>query len=95
VHGIVVGLTARAIACYADKAYISAGGPIGTPYKRKKHRRPSKRKAVQPAPRQGPRLRRAGHHHAKQWQIFRKARWSPSRLTAVVQAILALHHQTR
>ncbi|TDD58578.1 IS5/IS1182 family transposase, partial [Actinomadura rubrisoli] len=28
----------------------------------------------------------------KSWCILRKARCSPSRLTAIVQAILALHH---
>jgi hypothetical protein len=32
VHGIVAGLTTRAVACYADKTYISAGDAIGTPY---------------------------------------------------------------
>jgi hypothetical protein len=30
---IVVGLTARAIACYADKGYIGAGGAIGKPFR--------------------------------------------------------------
>ncbi|TDC01347.1 IS5/IS1182 family transposase, partial [Actinomadura bangladeshensis] len=29
----------------------------------------------------------------KHWRILRKARCSPSRLTAIVQAILTLHHQ--
>ncbi|TDC07180.1 IS5/IS1182 family transposase, partial [Actinomadura bangladeshensis] len=31
----------------------------------------------------------------KHWHILRKARCSPSRLTAIVQAILTLHHQAK
>jgi hypothetical protein len=31
----------------------------------------------------------------KEWHILRKARCSPSRLSAIVQAILTLHHQGR
>jgi hypothetical protein len=46
VHGIVDGLTCRAIACYADKAYVGAGGAIGTPYKRRKGRKLGKRKKL-------------------------------------------------
>jgi hypothetical protein len=34
-HGIIDAVTARAIACYADKGYVGAGGAVGTPYKRK------------------------------------------------------------
>jgi hypothetical protein len=45
-HGIVAGLTTRAIACYADKGYVGAGGAIGTPYKRNKHRKLGKRKKL-------------------------------------------------
>lgn len=45
-HGIIDALTARAIACYADKGYVGAGGAVGTPYKRKKHRKLGKRKKL-------------------------------------------------
>ena len=39
VHGIIDALTDRAIACYADKGYLGAGGAIGTPYRRRKDRK--------------------------------------------------------
>jgi DDE superfamily endonuclease/Helix-turn-helix of DDE superfamily endonuclease len=45
-HGIIAGLTARAIACYADKGYIGVGGTIGSPYKRSKGRRFGGRKKL-------------------------------------------------
>ncbi|WP_432763070.1 hypothetical protein [Actinomadura xylanilytica] len=37
-------LTSRAIACYADNAYVGSGGVVGAPYKRKKRRKLGKRK---------------------------------------------------
>jgi hypothetical protein len=92
--GIVAGLTAWAIACYADKGYVGAGGAIGTPCKRKKDRRLTKREKL--FNRHHAKARAPGERGAaalKSWHILRKARCSPSCLTAVVQAILTLHHQ--
>jgi hypothetical protein len=94
VHGIVQGLTARAIACYADKGYVGAGGAIGTPYKRKKGRKLGKRKKL--FNRHHATVRALGERGAaalKSWHVLRKARCSPSRLTVIVQAVLTLHHQ--
>lgn len=94
-HGIVAELTARAIACYADKGYVGAGGAIGTPYKRKSHRKLGVRKKL--FNRYHAKVRAPGERGAatlKEWHILRKARCSPSRPTAIVQAILTLHHQT-
>lgn len=45
-HGIIDALTARAIACYGDKGELGTGGAVGTPYKRKKQRKPGKRKKL-------------------------------------------------
>jgi hypothetical protein len=95
-HGIVHTLTSWAIAGYADKAYVGAGGAIGTPYKRKKGHKISKRKKLYN--RHHATVRAVGERGAatlKQWHILRKARCSPSRLTATVQAILTLHHHPR
>ncbi|MFI0350979.1 transposase family protein [Actinomadura sp. 9N407] len=96
VHGIIDGLTSRAIACFADKGYLGAGGAIGTPYKRKKGRKLGKRKKL--FNRHHARIRALGERGAatlKSWHILRKARCSPSRLSSIVQAILTLHHQAR
>lgn len=93
-HGIIDALTNRAIACDADKAYVGAGGAVGTPYKRKKRRKLGKRKKL--FNRYHAKVRALGEQGAatlKRWHILRKARCSPSRLTAIVQAILTLHHQ--
>jgi hypothetical protein len=95
-HGIVQALTFWAIAGYADKAYVGAGGAIDTPYKRNKGRKLGTRKKLYN--RHHAQVRAVGERGAatlKQWHILRKARCSPSRLTAIVQAILTLHHQAR
>ncbi|SNS85144.1 transposase family protein [Actinomadura mexicana] len=95
-HGIVDGLTFWATAGYADKGYQGAGGAIGTPYKRKKGRKLGKRKKL--FNRYHAKVRAVGERGAatlKQWHILRKARCSPSCLTAVVQAILTLEYQGR
>ncbi|MFB4308384.1 transposase family protein [Actinomadura sp. GTD37] len=96
VHGIIDALTSRAIACYADKGYVGAGGAIGTPYKRKKGRKIGTRKKL--FNRHHAQTRALGEQGAatlKSWHILRKARCSPSRMTTIVQAILTLHHQAR
>lgn len=94
-HGIVQSLTRWAIACYADKAYYGAGGAIGTPFKRRKHRRLGKRKRL--FNRHHAQVRAVGEQGAatlKNWHVLRRARCSPARITTIVQAILALHHHT-
>jgi hypothetical protein len=96
VHGIIDGLTHRAIACYADKGYIGAGGAIGTPYRRGKGRKLGKRKKLFNSCHAKTRaLGERGAATLKSWHILRKARCSPNRLTAIVQAILTLHHQAK
>ncbi|MEV3927620.1 transposase family protein [Actinomadura coerulea] len=93
-HGIINALTARAITCYADKGYVGADGAVGTPYKHKKHRKLGKHKKL--LNRHHAKVRAQGERGAaalKGWHILRKARCSPGRLSAIVQAILTLHHQ--
>ncbi len=95
-HGIVQALTDRAIAGYADKGYVGAGGAIGTPHKRRKGRKLTRRQRL--FNRHHAQVRAVGERGAatlKQWHILRKARCSPSRLTAFVQAILTLHQQAK
>ncbi|XVQ16144.1 transposase family protein [Spirillospora sp. CA-255316] len=73
---------------------LGAGGAIATPYKRTKRRRLGKHKKL--FNRHHARIRAMGERGAptlRSRHILRKARCSPSRLTAVVQAILTLHHQ--
>ena len=92
----LIAIVAAPLAGYADKGYQGAGGAIGTPYKRKKGRKLGKRKKL--FNRYHAKVRAVGERGAatlKQWHILRKARCSPSRMTAVVQAILTLEYQGR
>ncbi|MGH3392237.1 MAG: transposase family protein [Actinomadura sp.] len=78
----------------AEKGYVGAGGAIGTPYKRKKRRKLGKRKKL--FNRHHAKTRAVGERGTaalKYGHILRKARCSPNRLTAVVKAVLTLHHQ--
>ncbi|MFB9730351.1 transposase family protein [Haloechinothrix salitolerans] len=89
-HSLITALTSAAIATFADKGYLGAGGAVGTPYRG--------RGLV------GYR-RRFNHHHArirgvgeravatlKAWRVLAKVRCSPHRISRLLAAILTLHH---
>ncbi|WP_345478293.1 transposase family protein, partial [Actinoplanes auranticolor] len=93
-HGITNALNSADVMTFADKAYQGAGGAIRTPFKRHRYRpRLSRRqKAVN---RSHARVRARGERAVatlKTWKVLTKLRCSPSRTTAIVQAVLALHH---
>lgn len=92
--GIIDALTSHDVMTFADKGYQSAGGTVRTPFKRHRHRpRLSRRqKAVN---RDHARVRAVGERAVatlKSWKILVKLRCCPRRATAIVQAILVLHH---
>jgi hypothetical protein len=82
-------LAEAGIKCWADKAYQRAGRHIRVPFrgrllKRWKRRRNSTRAKI----------RCVGEHAMatlKAWRLLRKIRCSTDRITAMVQAVLALH----
>ncbi|MEN3611530.1 transposase family protein [Plantactinospora sp. ZYX-F-223] len=93
-HGLIDALTNANVMTFADKAYQGAGGSVRTPFKRRPHR-----------PRLSRRQKTVNRHHAKiravgeravatlkGWKILAKLRCCPQRTTAIVQAILVLHH---
>jgi DDE superfamily endonuclease/Helix-turn-helix of DDE superfamily endonuclease len=93
-HGIIAALTNADVMTLADKAYQGAGGSVRTPFKRHRYRPKLSRrqKAVNKA---HARIRCRGEGAVatlKAWKILTKLRCSPSRTTAMVQAILVLHH---
>jgi hypothetical protein len=93
-HGIIDALTSAAVRTFADKGYQGAGGTIRTPFKRHRHRPKLSRrqKAVNKA---HAKVRACGERAIatlKTWKILTKLRCCPRRATAVVQAILVLHH---
>jgi hypothetical protein len=93
-HGIVEALTGANVMTFADKAYQGARGSVRTPFKRHRYRpRLSRRqKAVNRA---HARIRARGERAnatLKTWKVLTKLRCCPRRATAIVQAILVLHH---
>ncbi|GAA3464255.1 transposase family protein [Saccharothrix longispora] len=91
-HGIINALTAADIPCWADKAYRGAGGPIRVPYRGKWHNLSPGQQAVNRA---HARIRALGERAVsllKGWKILAKLRCCPRRATAIVAAILVLHH---
>ncbi|WBB46816.1 transposase family protein [Verrucosispora sp. WMMA2044] len=93
-HDIIAVLTSANVMTFADKAYQGAGGSVRTPFKRHRYRPTLSRrqKAVNKA---HARIRARGERAVatlKTWKVLTKLRCSPSRTTAIVQAILVLHH---
>lgn len=89
-HGLITALTSAAIATFADKGYLGAGGAVGTPHRG--------RGLV------GYRTRFNRHHATirgvgeravatlKSWRVLTKVRCSPHRISRLLNAILTLHH---
>ena len=93
-HGIIAAVTSAEVMTFADKAYQGAGGTVRTPFKRHRYRPKlsAQQKAVNKA---HARIRARGERAVatlKTWKLLVKLRCSPSRATAIVQAILVLHH---
>jgi hypothetical protein len=93
-HGVIEALTSENVMTFADKAYQGAGGTIRTPFKRHSYR-PTLSRRQKAVNRSHARIRARGERAVatlKTWKILAKLRCSPSRTTAIVQAILVLHH---
>jgi DDE superfamily endonuclease/Helix-turn-helix of DDE superfamily endonuclease len=93
-HGITDALTSADVMTFADKAYQGARGSIRTPFKRHRYR-PKLSRRQKAVNRAHARIRARGERAnatLKTWKILTKLRCCPRRATAIVQAILALHH---
>jgi hypothetical protein len=92
-HGIIVVLTAAAVACFADKGYVGAGGSVGTPIKGRNL--PEQWRVVNRA---HAKIRAVGEQAVatvKNWRILRKVGCCPYRITEIVAAVLTLHLASR
>ncbi|MCW3819896.1 transposase family protein [Micromonospora sp. DR5-3] len=94
IHGIIDALTTADVMTFADKGYPGARGSVRTPFKRRRFQPKLSRrqKAVNQA---HARIRARGERDIatlKTWKILAKLRCCPRRATAIVQAILVLHH---
>jgi hypothetical protein len=93
-HGLVDILTAYEVTTFADKAYQGAGGTVRTPFKRHATR-PRLSHGQKAVNRAHARIRALGERAVpllKGRKIPAKLRCCPRRATAIVAAILVLHH---
>jgi hypothetical protein len=92
-HGITDALTKANAMAFADKAYQGARGSSRTPFERHRYRPKlsARQKAVNRAHARI-RPRRTRQRHPQIWKVLVKLRCCPRRATAIVQAILVLHH---
>jgi len=93
-HGITDALTSANVMTFADKAYQGAAGSVRTPFKRHRYR-PKLSRWQRKVNRAHARIRARGERAnatLKTWKILTKLRCCPRHPTAIVQAILVLHH---
>ncbi|MEV4342214.1 transposase family protein [Streptomyces sp. NPDC049590] len=89
-HGIVDALTDADLKCWADKACQGAGGSIRVPFRgRRIERWPRRHNSTHAKNRC---LGEQAMATLKGWRLLRKLRCSTNRITAIVQAVLVLHH---
>jgi hypothetical protein len=93
-HAIIDALTGERVMTFADKAYQGARGSIRTPFKRHRYR-PKLSAWQKKVSRAHARIRAIGERAnatLKVWKVLTRLRCSPHRATAIVRAILVLHH---
>ncbi|MFE4424602.1 transposase family protein [Streptomyces sp. NPDC056817] len=93
-HGIIDALTSADVMTFADKGYQAAGGSVRTPFKRHRYQ-PKLSRRQKAVNRAHARIRARGERAIatlKTWKILAKLRCCPRRATAIVQAVLVLHH---
>ncbi|MEV0900800.1 transposase family protein [Actinoplanes sp. NPDC049802] len=93
-HGIIEALTSVNVMTFADKAYQGARGSVRTPFKRRRFR-PKLSRRQKTVNRAHAKIRARGERAIatlKTWKVLAKLRCCPRRATAIVQAILVLHH---
>ncbi|MEV0609445.1 transposase family protein [Polymorphospora rubra] len=93
-HGIIDALSNANAMTFADKGYQGAHGSVRTPFKRRRFR-PKLSRRQKAVNRAHAKIRARGERAIvtlKTWKILIKLRCCPHRATAIVQAILVLHH---
>ena len=90
-HRIIDALSVAGVRVWADKGYQGAGGTVTVPYRGRWRNLSEGKRAVN---RSHAKIRAVGEQAnaiLKTWRLLRKLRCSPSRATALVQAVLSLH----
>ncbi|MFE1271410.1 transposase family protein [Streptomyces sp. NPDC058757] len=90
-HGIVDALADAGIRCWADKGYRGAGGTVRIPCWGRWETLSAGQQAVNRAHAKIRALAEKAVATLKPWRLLRKLRCSTTRITSLVQAVLALH----
>jgi hypothetical protein len=90
-HGIIDALAQADVTCWADKGYRSAGGTVRIPYWGRWETLSSGQKAVNRSHAKIRAVVEQAMATLKNWRLLRKLQCSSTRITALVQAVLALH----
>ena len=90
-HGIIDALAQASVTCWADKGYRGAGGTVRIPYWGRWETLSPGQKAVNRSHAKIRALVEQAIATLKNWRLLRKIRCSTTRITALVQAVLALH----
>ncbi|WP_327290166.1 IS5 family transposase [Streptomyces sp. NBC_01198] len=90
-HGIIDALDRAHVTCWADKGYRGAGGTVRIPYWGRWETLSPGQKAVNRSHAKIRALVEQAMATLKSWRLLRKIRCSTTRITALVQAVLALH----
>lgn len=89
-HGIIEALAEAGIACWADKGYRGAGGTVRLPYRGRWDSLSTGQQAVNRSHAKIRALVEQAIATLKSWRLLRKLRCSTTRITSLVQAVLAL-----
>ncbi|WP_432125115.1 transposase family protein [Streptomyces sp. C10-9-1] len=90
-HGIVNALAEAGIPCWADKGYRGAGGTVRIPCWGRWEALSAGQQAVNRSHAKIRALVEKAVATLKSWRLLRKLRCSTTRITSLVQAVLALH----
>ncbi|MEV2236385.1 transposase family protein, partial [Streptomyces phaeochromogenes] len=90
-HGIIDALAQAGINCWADKGYQGAGGTVRLPYRGRWDSLSAGQQAVNRSHAKVRALAEQAIATLKTWRLLRKIRCSTTRITSLVQAVLALH----
>ncbi|GGY90663.1 hypothetical protein GCM10010327_21720 [Streptomyces nitrosporeus] len=89
-HGIIDALATAELKCWADKAYQGAGHPVRVPSRGRRLKRWQRRLNSTHAKIRC--LSEQAMATLKGWRLLWKLRCSTNLITAIVQAVLVLHH---
>ncbi|MET7782552.1 transposase family protein [Streptomyces sp. NPDC005388] len=90
-HDIPAALAQAGIRCWADKAYQGAGGTVRVPYRGRWDKLSAGQRAANTSHAKIRALGEQALATLKAWRLLRKLRCSTTRITGIVQAVLALH----